>query len=278
MPLRLIDALNRKGKSASIRLVQWTGKSPHPVHPKHLIADPIHDWYVEFLAPQDVVLDIGCSNGYHTARAAVTCRQVAGLDRDRTQVGRARSLMEARGLHNVLLIEGEAEGALPFPSALFHKVLLLDVLEHLERRQLLLAEIYRVLRAEGQLILSVPNRRTRWKERLRRSGLFAFGDRDHKIEYTPLELGEELHQGGFRAVGEFLPVVYDFPLAGLLDVIGGISLPLYRRLVHWKQAYACSHPEESTGFRVVAEKLPGAPRQMPREMPIMPGDGREARG
>ena len=37
--VRVLDLTNRRGKGLAVRLVQWTGKSPHRIHPKHLVAD-----------------------------------------------------------------------------------------------------------------------------------------------------------------------------------------------------------------------------------------------
>ncbi len=49
--------------------------------------------------------------------------------------------------------------ALPFPDGTFDRALCLDVLEHLsfEEQPLALAELFRVLKSGGQLLVSVPN-------------------------------------------------------------------------------------------------------------------------
>jgi hypothetical protein len=54
-----------------------------------------------------------------------------------------------------------------------------------------------------------------------------------------------------------LPVVYDTAWAGVIDVVGGLSLPAYRRLSAWKRQAALRRPEESIGFRVVARRTAG---------------------
>jgi len=51
-----------------------------------------------------------------------------------------------------------------------------------------------------------------------------------------------------------MPVVLDTPWAGMIDVIGGVSLSLYARLSRWKREAALRRPDESTGFRVLAHK------------------------
>ena len=70
------------------------------------------------------------------------------------------------------------------------------------------------------------------------------------------EIVAERAAGGFEPAGPIEPIVYDTPWAGLIDVIGGLSLTIYRRLSVWKRNAALRHPEESTGFRVVARKIP----------------------
>jgi hypothetical protein len=110
------------------------------------------------------------------------------------------------------------------------------------------------LRDDGRLLVSGPNRATRWRRRLEAAGLFSYSDPDHKIEYTREEFLAELAAGGFEPVGEVEPVVLDTPWAGAIDAVGGLSLGLYDRLSRWKRDAALRRPQDSTGFRVVARK------------------------
>ena len=67
--VRGVDLVNRRGKSVGVRLVKLTGKRPYAIHPKHLVEQPWHDWYLPYLAGSDFVLDVGCSNGAHLVQA-----------------------------------------------------------------------------------------------------------------------------------------------------------------------------------------------------------------
>lgn len=248
----LVDALNRRGKSVGVRLVRATGKSRHRIHPKHLVEAPWHDWYVEGLSGTNVVLDVGCANGAHTLRAAARVRRIVGMDQDVAQLRVAAADARRLGRDNVRLLAWDLTRPFPFPAAAFDAVLFLDVIEHLEPRVAVLGEIRRVLRPDGRLFVSAPNRDTTWRRRLRAAGLFAFSDPDHKVEYTRDEFLAELRAGGFVPDGPVQPIVYDTPWAGLIDALGGLSLDLYARLARWKRELALRHPDESTGFRVVA--------------------------
>ena len=253
MTTRLLDRLNRKGKSLAVRLVRLTGKSPHRIHPKHLVEQPWNEWYLEHLGPEDIVLDFGCGPGAHALRAARRCREVIGLDRDDGIVITARARAFAAGVSNAHFFSTKDLAVGPLPSGTFDRVLMLDVIEHLDDRPSALQEVRRLLKPKGLLLLSAPNAGTTWRGQLRRAGLFAYSDPDHRVEYTEASLREELGRAGFEPLGLSLtPTVYDTPWAGLIDCVGGLSLGLYRRLQAWKRRKALEHPEETTGFCVVA--------------------------
>jgi SAM-dependent methyltransferase len=252
--VRGMDLVNRRGKAVGVRLVRLTGKSPYPIHPKHLVAQPWHDWYVPYLGPGDEVLDVGCSNGAHLVRAAEVCRSIVGFDYDVDQLRNAAHEIRARKLATARVFAWDITGTFPFRPGAFDAVLFLDVIEHLVPRGAVLREIHRVLKDDGRLLVSGPNRATRWRRTLQAAGLFSYSDPDHKVEYTRAEFLDELAGAGFEPAGEVMPVVLDTPWAGVIDAMGGVSLSLYARLSRWKREAAVRQPEESTGFRVVARK------------------------
>lgn len=252
--VRGADAVNRRGKAMGVRLVQLTGKRPYAIHPKHLVEQPWHDWYVPYLSVSDRVLDVGTSNGAHLLRAARHCRSIVGVDYDVDQLQIAGRALRERGLTNARVFAWDITQPLPFPDRAFDTVLFLDVIEHLVPRVAVLREIYRLLDDDGRLLVSAPNSQTRWRAALREAGLFAYSDPDHKVEYSAGEFLAELRAGGFEPEGALMPVVLDTPLASVIDAVGGLSLRLYDRLSRWKRESALCRPGESTGFRVRARK------------------------
>src|SRR3990170_1748899 len=114
-----------------------------------------YDW----LPQVDSVLDLGCADGYVTAHLHRRASTIVGFDLDLQDVRAAKA--RVRDAH---FLVGSAE-ALPFASASFDAVLMLDVLEHVNDDGKSIDEIVRVLRAGGYLILSTPHK-----------GLFGFLD------------------------------------------------------------------------------------------------------
>jgi 2-polyprenyl-3-methyl-5-hydroxy-6-metoxy-1,4-benzoquinol methylase len=254
--LQAIVWLNRKGKSAAVRLTRLTGKSRVLVHPKHLL--PVgenHTWYLDVVRAGQQVLDVGCGNGVNSLRAADQGANVVGVDYGFGHLQIARTLARDKVDRCAAFFLGNLEQALPVAPATFDLVMLLDVIEHVHRRIELLQAIHAAMRANSTLVVTAPNRETSWKRRLRAAGLFYYTDPDHKVEYTWDELEAELTAGGFEVVGRPAPIVYDTPWAGFIDVIGGLSLPLYRRLVEWKVNMAQRYPHETTGWKVVCRRI-----------------------
>jgi SAM-dependent methyltransferase len=251
-----VDLVNRRGKSVGVRLVRLTGKRGYAIHPKHLVDHPWHDWYLPHLRPGDRVLDVGCGNGAHLVRAARHCRVVVGMDYDPRHLAVGQRMAREVGVVNASLFAQDITAPFPFAAKTFDAVLFLDVIEHIHPRVAVLHEIHRVLRDDGRLLVSAPNRDTRWRRTLRDAGLFAYSDPDHKIEYTRGEFIAELRAGGFEVEGGLEPVVHDTPWAGAIDALGGVSLTAYDRLSRWRREAALRQPDDSTGFRARAVKAP----------------------
>lgn len=244
---------NNKAKRLAIRLTRWTGKSPEYVHPKHLLGDTQENyWYLAYISPGASVLDVGCGHGMHAIKAARRCRHVTGVDGNLQSLEVARRASLAPPAAPASFFAANLEQGLPVRGSRFDTVICLDLLEHVHQRDLLLTEIRRSLKPGGTMLLSVPNRGTSWKRRLDRAGLFSYSDPDHKIEYTLEELEGELARNGFR-IAHLHPTVYDTPLIGAIDLVGGLSLPLYRRLTDIRRRLARRYPEENAGFFAVCE-------------------------
>jgi arsenite methyltransferase len=104
----------------------------------------------------DVVLDIGCGGGIDTilaARRTGPTGQVVALDFLPEMLERTRSAVEAAGLGNVELLDGEME-AIPLPDDSVDLVISNGVINLSARKARVLAECARVLRPGGRLCVS----------------------------------------------------------------------------------------------------------------------------
>ena len=121
----------------------------------HRTLDPTWDYYPTYLAKLDLVrrylnalphssrvLDAGCGEGVLVDEYAGRL-EMTGVDADYSSASVSHGLITE----------------LPFPDASFDRALCLDVLEHLayEEQPRALAELFRVLRPGGELLVSVPN-------------------------------------------------------------------------------------------------------------------------
>ncbi len=149
---------------------------------KHLEIQPLH-----------VILDLGCAQGI----LSYFLRQKGGhwvsADLDFENLETSQELLKT----NLIQLE---PGSLPFKTGSFDRVVSLDYLEHLEDDDLCLAELHRVLKKDGQLVLATPHTgRIFLLHRLRPLLGLKLEFYGHKREgYSAKELTEKLETHRFR--------------------------------------------------------------------------------
>ncbi len=108
------------------------------------------------LRPGEHVLDLGSGAGTDSLVAAQMVGpegSVVGIDMTPEMVAKARASAAATGLANVEFLEAEAE-QLPFPDARFDVVISNGVIDLIPDKDLVFAELFRVLRPGGRLQLA----------------------------------------------------------------------------------------------------------------------------
>jgi SAM-dependent methyltransferase len=108
--------------------------------------------FAEGLVGGRTVLDAGCGVGYGSEILAHKAARVYAVDLAADAV-----IAGQRGYPGVRFIQGSCT-RLPFQNAALDVVVAFEVIEHLEDWRGLLAEARRVLRPDGQLLVSTPNR------------------------------------------------------------------------------------------------------------------------
>lgn len=236
----------------SCHLTKLTGKSKFPLHPKHLVKKNF--WYLKWLKKQDRVLDVGCGNGEQSLKIAKACKEVIAFDIDEEILVQSRKKQQELKIKNIKFLKIDANKELPFKNNSFDVVLAHDVLEHLKNHRKTTKEIIRVLKKPGLFLLALPNKETSWKKLKKQAGLFAFSDRGHLREWSLKEIDNFSKEFNLELVRKE-PIVYDTPLTGFIDLIGGINLSLYQKLLTWKKNQVKENPRESTGFSLVLRRV-----------------------
>jgi SAM-dependent methyltransferase len=127
-------------------------------------ADPSRRWYryVRQLLPRDgaalettpgsrrVWIDLGCGFGEFLSGSGELGKGAIGLDLDR------RSLAEARDA-GIEVVAADLGLSIPFRSGSLEGATLIEVIEHVFDADALLAELARVIRPGGWVVLTTPN-------------------------------------------------------------------------------------------------------------------------
>lgn len=103
------------------------------------------------------VLDVACGEGYGSDLLASVAEEVIGIDVSPDAVAHARARYGAR---RNLRFDCANALQLPVDAASVDLVVSFETLEHLREHEELLAEFHRVLRPEGVLLISSPDKRT----------------------------------------------------------------------------------------------------------------------
>ncbi|HEX9907344.1 MAG TPA: methyltransferase domain-containing protein [Thermoplasmata archaeon] len=98
------------------------------------------------------VLDIGCGNGIYEQALSDNCEEMFGIDLD---VKALRICREASVSADYIQANAEA---LPFADSKFDAVMIVEVIEHVEDPLGCLSEVCRVLRPNGVIMITAPNR------------------------------------------------------------------------------------------------------------------------
>jgi SAM-dependent methyltransferase len=177
------------------------------------------------------VVDAGCGEGYGSEILRPSSRKVVSLDLDAPTLIHARSRYPSPSFVRGDLVK------LPLADASADGIVALQVIEHLAHPQGFVREARRVLRPEGVLVVSTPNRATF------PAGLNPF----HVHELDTREL-RELLSGGFSEV-RLLGLAHRAPLRWLEGALGE---PLQGRLV--RTPYAELPPALRAALRTVTAR------------------------
>jgi ubiquinone/menaquinone biosynthesis C-methylase UbiE len=103
------------------------------------------------------VLDLGCGTGPVVAELRRLGFDCVGLDYSQDMLEFAKQRLRASGLDDSQILQGDCRHT-PFPDARFDAVVCLGVISYVENYEVVLAEIRRILKPGGVLVVSFRNR------------------------------------------------------------------------------------------------------------------------
>ena len=164
------------------------------VHPKHRLTR-YHDFFVDNIAPNSAVVDIGC--GYGALARSIATRvdgvRVTGIDSDAPRLTQAQ---QADNPNNLSFVLGDALQDLP--AGQWDVMVLSNVWEHIENR----VEFMRGLLVKVQpkrVLIRVPVFERSWHLPMRKElGIGYFSDTTHYIEHTLVEFADETARAGLK--------------------------------------------------------------------------------
>lgn len=106
------------------------------------------------------VLDVGCGDGALAVTLSHRGARVTGLDPDQRMLEAAHALAEAESF-DLILVPGRAE-ALPFADEMFDRVIAVTVLCFISQADQAIAEMARVLKPGGRLVIGELGRWSLW--------------------------------------------------------------------------------------------------------------------
>jgi len=223
------------------------------------VPDALHRLIVAAMPPRAALLDVGCGEGFMGARLMAGGFSYTAADISEERLARVATLLSSRpGWRGTARLG--ADGAIPVADASQDGVILFETLEHLLDDQLdrEIAELRRVLRPGGRLLITVPN-----AEDIPSKTVFcpvcahSFHRVQHQRSYTSASLSAFLEARGFATW---------FAAAG--DLVALQSRPL-RNPLRWSAFYLARRA--ALGLARVTAGITGDPRRWLRT--ALPGQG-----
>lgn len=136
--------------------MKFTGERYLPSESGEIRHEHLHRYaWCRPMSRDKAVLDIACGEGYGSAMLAGEARHVYGVDISQEAVDHARKAYS--GQQNLEFLQGSA-AEIPLPDESVDVVVSFETIEHHDLHREMLQEIRRVLRPDGLLVISSPNR------------------------------------------------------------------------------------------------------------------------
>jgi len=160
------------------------------VHPKHELMK-YHDFFVNNIAPNATVLDIGCGNGSVAADVARKAKKVVAVDLNEKNITFARTKFAASNIEYLV-----CDATTYNFTDTFDFIVLSNVLEHIEHR---IEFLNKIKHLAPTILIRVPMLNRDWLTLYKKQlGMFYFSDVTHFTEYTIESFADEIKNAGLK--------------------------------------------------------------------------------
>lgn len=136
--------------------LHWTGERLETYIFNESTIEHLHRYGIAMeLVANKKVLDIACGEGYGSSLLAAKALHVTGMDIDASAIESATAKYKKE---NLSFIISNAE-KISAPDSTFDIVVSFETLEHLQHQEAMITEIKRVLRPDGILLISTPDKK-----------------------------------------------------------------------------------------------------------------------
>jgi ubiquinone/menaquinone biosynthesis C-methylase UbiE len=133
----------------------WSGERLETFIYNEIAVEHLHRYAIATtLAAGKNVLDIACGEGFGANLLAAGAAHITAVDIDAKVIQKARKKYRSAAID---FLVGNAE-KIPCPDASFDLVVSFETIEHLDNQDKMLTEIKRVLKPDGILLISTPNK------------------------------------------------------------------------------------------------------------------------
>jgi len=174
--------------------MEFTGERFIPTESDRIRSEHYHRYLVaSLLVAQKDVLDLAAGEGYGSLLLSEQARSVVGVDVSAEAVDHAARHYRRPNLR----FEQGSASALAFADHSFDVVVSFETIEHLHEQREMLREIRRVLRADGVLIISSPNRPVYQEENGEKNPFHV-----RELDFDELDRLLREHFGAIRYLGQ----------------------------------------------------------------------------
>ncbi len=205
--------------------------------------------YPEFfpVSKEESVLNIGCGDGVQAVIYKGSFKKMLGIDINEERLKTAKKLTEMYGINNFETLCANVEG-IPIEDK-FDKVIAIDIIEHTMHPEAAVKEVGRLLKDDGELMITFPVFHDKWEKFFRFVGRKILRRKGKTIEKEGWD--PDAHQNDcklrewFKIMEEGGFCLKEYRASTLFPPLHYLGLPRFwfsNRLIHTVDNYFCKLP------------------------------------